>query len=75
MSKEKLNPNAEPAESERDPGWMTKKEVARLWKQSVKTIERRIAEKKLAVHRFGKRVRIALRDVLAFENSTGGHCV
>ena len=58
-----------------DPGWMTKKEVARRWKQSVKTIERRIAEKKLAVHRFGKRVRIALRDVLAFEDSTGGHCV
>ena len=74
MNAEKINSGAV-ASLPTDPGWMTKKEVARRWKQSVKTIERRIAEKKLAVHRFGKRVRIALRDVLAFEDSTGGHCV
>jgi hypothetical protein len=74
MSAKNLNPN-DNASLPSDPGWMTKRDLARRWKQSVKTVERRISERKLAVHHFGRVVRIALKDVLAFEETTGGHRV
>jgi hypothetical protein len=40
---------------EPDPGWMTKKELCNRWKQCAKTVERRVSEGKLKVHRFGNR--------------------
>ena len=74
MTAENINSNGEVIPPS-DPGWMTKKEVCRRFKQCAKTVERRVSEGKLKAHHFGKTVRFALKDVLAFENSTGGHCV
>ena len=75
MSSESINSNGE-VNLPSDPGWMTKKELCRRWKVCAKTIERRVSEGKLtANHYLGKTVRFALKDVRAFENIAGGHCV
>jgi excisionase family DNA binding protein len=60
---------------ESDPGWMTKRELCRRWKVCAKTIERWVSQGKLIAHHFGKSVRFALKDVVAFENTTGVHHV
>jgi hypothetical protein len=74
MSGENLNSRTATG-GESDPGWMTKKELCRRWKQCAKTIERRVSEGKLAVHYLNKSPRFALKDVLAFEGLSGGACV
>jgi excisionase family DNA binding protein len=75
MSTEILNSNGVAVLRDADPGWMTKKELCRRWKVCAKTVERWVSQGKLVAHYFGKRVRFALKDVLAFEKLTGGDCV
>ncbi len=76
MKTEKLNPDSATVVQDSDPGWMTKRELCNRWKVCAKTIERRVSEGKLtASHHLGKAVRFARKEVLAFENITGGHCV
>jgi excisionase family DNA binding protein len=48
-------------------GFLTIKELAARWKTSVRNIHRKIKSGVLPVHRFGRLVRIALRDVIVVE--------
>jgi excisionase family DNA binding protein len=49
------------------PTFLTVNELAARWKMSVRNMRRLIARGDLPVHRFGRLIRISLKDVVVFE--------
>lgn len=67
------SPPAQPSGEPQGPAgrFVTVRELARHWKLSERQVRRLIASGFLKVHRLGRSVRIAERDILAFERSRG----